>query len=721
MLKILTLSSILVFLLNINNFSIKYDAFSYNLNITNFEQYEKIKYIHNYHSLNNPKISVIMPIYNGGKYLNYSLQSILNQQMKEIEIILIDDCSNDDSKQIINEYINRDKRIRLIKNHNNRQILYSKSIGALNSKGKYIIQLDQDDMLINNNTFNILYHEAEKYDLELVRFNHLRAHNFSLSETLIKATNLSNNHIYKTQPQLSKKIFLEEYYLLWGFLIKSDLYKKAIYNLWPIIINYKIIFQEDFFVTSLIVSFTKRYKILNFVGLFHLIHNESASKEFLSNEKYYLSMTLVAIFLYDYYAQNNPKDMAIIYNYITFHIDRFQIAKTMNLGLFNIFIRKIFFDKNISFLQKSHLIKEFNLTKIEINNIFLDEEFQNKNFKSKLRTIIGYQESIINENIITKDFGTPKISIIIVLFDLKYLKKTIKSIVNQTFLYFEIILIYNNCNNTDLYLLNKYIKNFSNIKLIINQSQKGFFHSIVKGVLSSSGKYILILKPKYTLAHKKVLKELYDELLDENIDILEFNLLIKLDKILNFNNINFILYRCKHFKSKLNLESFKYNKEINNIDIQKELLFNKLIKAELFKKIINKYKFNTIKENIVNYYHEIFSYALENENIRFKHVNNLCMIKNIKRSNFIKTSERTKALYKDSIFYINFLFNNSKNAFKGKKIVLNNYLDVLSLIYNKFNRITKQAINLYYKFINSIDINESDKILLKFYINSLIN
>ena len=720
MLKKLALTSIFIFLLKINHISIKYDAFQYNL--SNSEQYERNKYIHNYHSLNNPKISVIMPIYNGGKYLNYSLQSILNQQMKEIEIILIDDCSKDDSNQIIKKYINQDERIKLIKNHNNRQTLYSKSIGALNSKGKYIIQLDQDDMFINNSTFNILYHEAEKYDLDLVRFNHIRAQNFSLLEKFIKGTNFDNNQIYKTQPQLSKKIFLEEYYLLWGFLIKSELYKKAIYNLWPIIINYKIIFQEDFFVTSLIVSFTKRYKKLNFIGLFHLFHNESASKEFLSNEKYYLSMALIAIFLYDYYAQNNPQEMIIIYNYIKFHIDRFRIFKTMNPRLFNIFMRKIFLDKNISFLQKYHLIKELSLNRTELNNIFLDEELQIKIFKEKLRTIKYYQDSLINENIITKNFSIPNITIVIVLFDLKNLRKTIKSIMNQTFLYFEIILIYNNCNNTDLYFLNNYIKNFVNIKLINNEGQKGFFYSIVEGVLSSSGKYILILKPNYTLAHKKVLKELYNELMNENIEILEFNLLIN---DLNLNNIvktnNFILYRCSHFKSQLNLEFFKYNKEIHNIDIQKELLFNKLIKAELFKKIIKKYRFNTINENIDNYYHEIFLYALENEKIRFRHINNLCLIKNIKRSNFIKTSEGQKVLYENSLFYINFLFNNSKNSFKGKKTALKNYFDILSLIYNKFNRIPKQATNLYKKFVNSKYIDKPDKILLKFYIKSLIN
>jgi GT2 family glycosyltransferase len=80
----------------------------------------------NYSSFKNPKISVIMPIYNGGRYLKNSLVSIEIQNFKEIEIILIDDCSTDNSITIIEEYMKRDPRIRLIKNIKNRKILYSK-------------------------------------------------------------------------------------------------------------------------------------------------------------------------------------------------------------------------------------------------------------------------------------------------------------------------------------------------------------------------------------------------------------------------------------------------------------------------------------------------------------------------------------------------------------------------------------------------------------------
>ena len=89
-----------------------------------------------YHAVKFPKISVIIPVYNGGKFLNYSLRSIQNQKMKDIEIILVDDNSSDDSLNIIQNFFKNDKRIRIIENRHNRKILYSKSIGAINAKGQ---------------------------------------------------------------------------------------------------------------------------------------------------------------------------------------------------------------------------------------------------------------------------------------------------------------------------------------------------------------------------------------------------------------------------------------------------------------------------------------------------------------------------------------------------------------------------------------------------------
>ena len=130
--------------------------------------------------VSNPKISVTIPIYNAENYLYYSLRSIQNQKLKEIEIILIDDCSTDNSVKIIEEYMKEDPRIRLIKNEKNRRILYSKSIAALNANGEYITQIDQDDILIRDDVFDILYNEAAKNDLDLVQFRDFILEDFIL-------------------------------------------------------------------------------------------------------------------------------------------------------------------------------------------------------------------------------------------------------------------------------------------------------------------------------------------------------------------------------------------------------------------------------------------------------------------------------------------------------------------------------------------------------------
>ena len=74
--------------------------------------------------------------------------------LKEFEIIFIDDCSNDNGVKLINEYIEIDKRIKLIKNKINKGALYSRIQGAIHSKGEYIIFIDSDDLVLRNGIYN---------------------------------------------------------------------------------------------------------------------------------------------------------------------------------------------------------------------------------------------------------------------------------------------------------------------------------------------------------------------------------------------------------------------------------------------------------------------------------------------------------------------------------------------------------------------------------------
>ena len=90
------------------------------------------------------KISILMPVYNGEKYLREAIDSILNQTLKDFELIIINDCSSDDTVNIVRSY--NDNRIVLINNKKNLGIAETLNKGIDISKGKYIARMDADDI-----------------------------------------------------------------------------------------------------------------------------------------------------------------------------------------------------------------------------------------------------------------------------------------------------------------------------------------------------------------------------------------------------------------------------------------------------------------------------------------------------------------------------------------------------------------------------------------------
>ena len=95
-------------------------------------------------------VSIIIPVYNGASYLEEAIQSCTNQSIKDIEIIVINDCSIDESEEIIIKYKKKDSRIRYIKNVNNSGMCASINEGIEEAKGNYILVLGQDDLLEQN-------------------------------------------------------------------------------------------------------------------------------------------------------------------------------------------------------------------------------------------------------------------------------------------------------------------------------------------------------------------------------------------------------------------------------------------------------------------------------------------------------------------------------------------------------------------------------------------
>ncbi len=95
---------------------------------------------------NNPKISVVMSAYNRPQYAKEAIESILNQTYKDFEFIIIDDCSTDNTANVIQEYANKDDRIVFIKNKKNMDYNYNLRKGFEMAKGEYIARMDDDDI-----------------------------------------------------------------------------------------------------------------------------------------------------------------------------------------------------------------------------------------------------------------------------------------------------------------------------------------------------------------------------------------------------------------------------------------------------------------------------------------------------------------------------------------------------------------------------------------------
>ncbi|MCM1338113.1 MAG: glycosyltransferase family 2 protein [Muribaculaceae bacterium] len=117
------------------------------------------------------KISIIIPIYNVEDYLRQALDSVVNQTLEDIELICIDDCSTDSSWEILKEYAEKDSRIRVHRQAENRGQGVARNIALKMATGKYIMFLDPDDWF-DIRACEIAYNQIEKNNNDVVFFNY---------------------------------------------------------------------------------------------------------------------------------------------------------------------------------------------------------------------------------------------------------------------------------------------------------------------------------------------------------------------------------------------------------------------------------------------------------------------------------------------------------------------------------------------------------------------
>lgn len=144
----------------------------------------------------NNKVSIIMGVYNGSKYIRDSIESIINQTYKNWEFIICDDCSSDNTIEIIKEYMKNDSRIKLIKNDKNMGLAATLNKCLDECTGEYIARQDDDDISLPNRLEKqVKFLDKEhKYDLIGSKSNLIDKYNniWGISNKIVQNPNAIN-------------------------------------------------------------------------------------------------------------------------------------------------------------------------------------------------------------------------------------------------------------------------------------------------------------------------------------------------------------------------------------------------------------------------------------------------------------------------------------------------------------------------------------------------
>lgn len=286
------------------------DQYDYiNFSKINLEQklidHGKIKYN------NEPIVSIIIPSYNKEKELLQSIRSIQNQNVKNIEIIIVNDNSNDESSKIFNYLLLTDPRIRIIHHTKNMGCWRTRMDGILYSKGKYVILFDAGDLYEDNYVLQDAINVIEKYDLDSCKF---------LFRVIRSFNKLERSHVFFHAGKHPKivyehmkiKALNDRVFITWGNvwnrLVKAKIFTKALYLCNELMLNIHKNMWDDMWFNRLINRASFNFVVYERVGYVYLQdgNGEGSNLERNDAEKSKKVKEYLGFLYYDY--NFSPKD-----------------------------------------------------------------------------------------------------------------------------------------------------------------------------------------------------------------------------------------------------------------------------------------------------------------------------------------------------------------------------------------------------------------------------
>lgn len=222
--------------------------------------------------MKNKLISVVVPVYNVDKYLSICVNSILSQTFRELDIILVDDGSTDNSYQICEKFAASDKRIRVI-HQQNKGLSGARNAGLDIVRGEYVFLVDSDDF-ITNDIIERMLEVALKTEADIVVCNNIRCSENDNRDTVYIPEH--SDEIIQLTGSDKIKSFLTKSDIkvcAWGKLYKSSLFKSIRYP--------EGRYHEDNFTTYKLVDLAQKITIIQQIG--YIYRNTSTS---ITNEKF---------------------------------------------------------------------------------------------------------------------------------------------------------------------------------------------------------------------------------------------------------------------------------------------------------------------------------------------------------------------------------------------------------------------------------------------------
>ena len=236
-----------------------------------------------------PKISLIIPMYNEEKNIIPVIRTIQNQNLQEIEIVCVNDNSNDKTLSILQKLQKEDPRIEIITNKTNRGVIYNRIYGSIQSKGEYVTFIDADDGLCNIDILNKAYNIATKEHNEKIDIVHYQTCACTIKENgemdpfvIFFTFNPNNFNKVIYQPEIGdnymqKKKNVTGSGLVFDKIYSRDLILRVADYLGPHIWNQNLIYVDDFLLCFACMKMAKSIVNIGEIGYWHLIDQTTST------------------------------------------------------------------------------------------------------------------------------------------------------------------------------------------------------------------------------------------------------------------------------------------------------------------------------------------------------------------------------------------------------------------------------------------------------------